>query len=248
MSSPIDWLLRSVCHRGGASDLLPLCLRCSSVYAGVLSGAAFEAILQVVRRRGPGLGGILLNAGGLAAMAVVGLGDLYGLFAVPAAVKVLSGLWFGAAVAFFAMSAIRHELSSTTPSQYTGSDDLLPAAADSCTCSLSPLPSSSSLSSCHTASESRGILWARFLLIGLFAAWSVFAGAGREAALWLVGLTASGGVVVAFAVVNFAFALVLLRGVSRRAWRVAGSAVLLIVLTAVEFGLFRLWRSRCLTP
>jgi len=109
-----DIVIRSICHGGGEhADLLPLCLRCSSVYAGVVLGLTFEAVCLALDKTA-GRKAILLNSVGLALMAVTGIGGLYGLPS-PEVVKVTIGLFFGTAVGFFAASAVAHELAPRRP-------------------------------------------------------------------------------------------------------------------------------------
>ena len=102
MIEPVERLLNCICHRGGPyADVLPLCLRCSSVYAGVLVGLVFELATRGRGRRS----GLALSVAGLALMGVLGLARLYNVFVPPAAVTVFAALWFGAAIAFFAVAA-----------------------------------------------------------------------------------------------------------------------------------------------
>lgn len=111
----VDAALSLICHRGGPhADVLPLCLRCSSVYAGLLVGAAYELSLRLWLQRRPCRPALGLSVAGLLLMAVVGLAGLYGLWAAPEAVKVFSGLGFGWAIAFLAVATIDHELAWPT--------------------------------------------------------------------------------------------------------------------------------------
>jgi len=111
MTDALDWLLRSICHReGDHAALLPLCLRCSSVYAGVLVGALFEAGRLVSRRRS-GRSAVVLGGVALALMAVVGFGQLYGVLRGPEVLSVFAALWFGGAIAFFAANALAQQAS-----------------------------------------------------------------------------------------------------------------------------------------
>ena len=86
--------------------MLPLCLRCSSVYAGACAGVVFEVGLWLTRRPRIATWAIVLNGLAFPVMALVGFAGVYRLAAAPEAVKVFSALWFGSALAFFATNAI----------------------------------------------------------------------------------------------------------------------------------------------
>lgn len=90
-------------------DVLPLCLRCSSVYAGVLLGLLFEVWLLALgmRTRRFVLG---LAAVGMLVQGVVGLIRLSELFPMPETVAVGTGLVFGWAVAAFVVASASYEL------------------------------------------------------------------------------------------------------------------------------------------
>ena len=106
----IDTLLNSICHRSDEyAGVLPLCIRCSSVYAGVLVGLVFEILLYARGRRRSGRAALLINAAALVSMGAVGFGRVYGLFYTPAWLTVFVALAFGAAIAHFAVSAIAFE-------------------------------------------------------------------------------------------------------------------------------------------
>jgi len=114
MSDYLNEILNSICHRGGPHEgLLPLCLRCSCVYAGAFTGIIFEVLLQLWRKRKPGKVDFYLAASALALMGVVGVSGLYGFSIIPDILKIFSAFCFGWAVAFFAISAIGAELDST---------------------------------------------------------------------------------------------------------------------------------------
>jgi uncharacterized membrane protein len=103
-------VLDAVCHRSGEHvDVLPLCLRCSSVYAGALVGLMLEAWLLAVgmRTRRLVLG---MAAVGMLVQGVVGLIRLCELFPMPEAVAVGTGLVFGWAVAAFVVASASYEL------------------------------------------------------------------------------------------------------------------------------------------
>ena len=207
MNDLVDGLLNSICHRGGPhAGVLPLCLRCSSVYAGALLGTLLEIILRIAGRRRAGRRAFVLNAFSLALMGLFGLGGLYGRVTAPAAVKVFIALYFGSAIAFFAVSCIAHELPAPTTGQ-----------------SASIVP--------------------RGLMLLLFASWAAALAAGFAWPVRALGVMAVGGLVVAFVAVNSAFALVILRRVSRPALRLAASGVLVLALGVAEFALFFLWRQ-----
>ena len=207
MSDLVDGLLNSICHRGGPhAGVLPLCLRCSSVYAGALLGTLLEIVLRIVGRRNPGRRAFVLNAFGLALMGIFGLGGLYGRFTAPEAVKVFIALYFGSAIAFFAVSCIAHELAVPTKGR-----------------SASIIP--------------------RGLMLLLFASWAAALAGGSAWPVRALGVMAAGGLLVAFVVVNSAFALVILRRVSRPALRLAVSGVLVLALGFADFELFFLWRQ-----
>ena len=107
MNAIADSVLSSICHRAGEhSDVLPLCERCSAVYAGILVGVVFEVLLQGAGRGRPGRAAVVMASAALAVMAVVGFGGIYGLFQPPESVKVFTALWFGSAIAFFAATAL----------------------------------------------------------------------------------------------------------------------------------------------
>jgi uncharacterized membrane protein len=111
MHELVNTLLDSVCHRSGPyAEVLPLCLRCSSVYAGALAGLAFEWSLMAAGRAAARRADFVLNACALFAMAVVGFGRLYGVLAVPDVITVFTAMWFGSAVAFFASVPIAAQL------------------------------------------------------------------------------------------------------------------------------------------
>ena len=208
MDALFDSLLDAICHRGGQyADHLPLCLRCSSVYAGVAIGGVFEIAVWLWHRRRPGKAALALNAAALGLMAVVGLGGLYGVFSVPQAVKMFTALYFGSAVASLAVWAVCSELAA--PKSQESGQGLV----------------------------SRGIL----LVILVSCTYAM--GSGIAWVLRTLGALAVAGLVVGFLAVNFAFALVLLRGVRRRNWRVGISAPVVVGLTAFEFVLFALWRA-----
>ena len=112
MAAWIDSALYMICHRGGEySDLLPLCLRCSGVYAGVLCGVVFECCLRGFLRQRLSRMDLWLGLAAFAAMGVVGFGNIYHVLEVSAGVKLFLALWFGVSVGFFACAAIAHELS-----------------------------------------------------------------------------------------------------------------------------------------
>jgi len=118
MSQFLDGLLNAICHRGGEhADVLPLCLRCSSVYAGALFGGIFEFIMWLARRPRIGMWAIVLNGLAFPVMGLVGFAGVYGLVAAGEAVKVFSALWFGSALAFFSLNAI---LAMTSAKARTG--------------------------------------------------------------------------------------------------------------------------------
>jgi len=111
MNHWLDPLRSSICHGGGEhADMLPFCLRCSSVYAGALAGATFEIVLRAAGGRRHRRSAVYLASAGLALMAVLGPGGLYGVFAVPDFLKVLSALYFGWSIGFFAISAVANEM------------------------------------------------------------------------------------------------------------------------------------------
>jgi hypothetical protein len=85
-----------------------LCLRCASVYAGAALGILFETVCRILGAR-TGKASILLANTGVAAMAIVGLGGLYGLTSADS-LKVFVALYFGSSLTFFAVSSIAHEL------------------------------------------------------------------------------------------------------------------------------------------
>ncbi len=102
--------LEAVCHRCGAHmDVLPLCLRCSSVYAGILLGLLFEVWL-LARGRRPRLLVPGAAAAGILVQGAVGLVRLLQLFPLPEPVAVGAGLVFGWAVAAFVATAVSYEL------------------------------------------------------------------------------------------------------------------------------------------
>ena len=114
MNELADSLLSRICHRQGVhSDLLPLCLRCSCVYAGALAGAVFEAVRRALGSGHPGHTAYWISGTGLVLMALVGLGGLHKLVWVPDVVKVFTALYFGWSVAFLALSSTVHELDLT---------------------------------------------------------------------------------------------------------------------------------------
>ena len=204
----VDALLSSICHRSDEySGVLPLCIRCSSVYAGVLVGLAFEILLYARGRRRPGRAALLINAAALAFMGVVGFGRLYGLFYTPTWLSVFVALSFGSAVAYFAVSAIAFEFGL---GQRSVSENIMPRAV---------------------------------FLAGL-ASWAVAIQHGWGIGVRMLGFLAGAGVVTAFMVVNFAFALFLLRGIARRRTRITGALPVAAALIAAEFTLFALWRPR----
>jgi len=218
MNAFLDTLLNSICHRTGEhADVLPLCVRCSSVYAGVAMGLVFEAALRLFDRRGPGGLAYIVNALGLGLMGVVGLGGISGLFAVPLSIKVFTGLWFGSAVAFFAVSAIAYELGLAAGR--TGGQAVAPYARTEILRRL-----------------------ARGAFLGLVAVSTCPLVAGWAWAVRWLGGMAWAGLVSAFLVVNFAFALVALRRVNCLPRRVAFSAGLGLALIAAEFATFVWWR------
>ncbi len=110
MSDLVETLLDWICHRGGEHrDVLPLCLRCSSVYAGGLLGVLLEALLRVVLRvKTARLVFVISGPLPLALMGVVGFGDIYGFLTVSSGVKVLTALWFGSALVFLSAEAVLH--------------------------------------------------------------------------------------------------------------------------------------------
>lgn len=75
------------------------------MYAGILAGVVFEALLQGVCSLRPGRKAVLAASAALAMMAVVGFGGIYKLFETPECVTVFTALWFGSAIAFFAVIA-----------------------------------------------------------------------------------------------------------------------------------------------
>lgn len=114
MAGWMDALLDVICHRGGYySDVLPLCLRCSGVHAGILCGIVLEFFVGYVLKRGPSRPGMWLGGLGFAVMAAVGFGGLHGIIAVSFGLKLFVALWFGASVSFFACAAIGHELAGS---------------------------------------------------------------------------------------------------------------------------------------
>ena len=206
MNGCVDELLSSICHRAGNhSDVLPLCLRCSSVYAGVVSGVVLEAALHASASRSRSRSAYLIGAIGLAVMTAVGFGELCGLFPVAEYVKVFSALYFGAAVAFFAIAAIDYEL-GTAGRQKSGGHGL------------------------------------RAVLLGVLALWAARIVSDGAWALKSLGPLAGAGLVCAFSVVNFAFAVVLLRSIVRRRMRVVYSLPVMGLLAVAEFALFAVWR------
>lgn len=86
-----------------------MCIRCSSVYAGVLVGLVFEILLYARGRRRSSRATMLINAAALVSMGVVGFGRLYGLFYTPTWLTVFVAVSFGSAIAYFAVSAIAFE-------------------------------------------------------------------------------------------------------------------------------------------
>lgn len=207
MGEMLNTLLSSICHRsGGHADVLPLCVRCSGVYAGVLLGLFFEIGLLARGRARPGRAAFVIGASGLALMAVVGLGRVYGLFATPEPVTLFTALYFGASVAFFAAASVAHELG---PAQRV----------------------------------ERRRAPARAVLLAALAAGALAVRLDWTPALHLLGLLASAGLAVTFLGVNFAFALVVLRGMKRVGRRLPAAASAGVALAAVEFLLFFLWRQ-----
>jgi len=174
------------------------------VYAGVVLGLAFEAV-RVVFGKTAGRKAILLNSVGLALMAVTGLGGLYSLPS-PDALKVTIGLFFGTAVAFFAASALAHELALRKPG---GKEPLLP----------------------------------RVLFLAAVLSWGAFVALGARWSIRVLGLFATVGVPAAFASVNFAIALVLLRKLRARHRRIVLAALVAVALAAAEIVAFALWRG-----
>ena len=111
MNELADSLLSRICHRQGVhSDLLPLCLRCSCVYAGALAGAVFETVRRALGGGHPGNTAYWMGGTGLLLMAAVGFGGLYRQLAVPDVVKVFTALYFGWSVAFLALASTVREL------------------------------------------------------------------------------------------------------------------------------------------
>lgn len=200
-----DIVIRSICHGGGEhAALLPLCLRCSSVYAGVVLGLTFEAVFLALGKTA-GRKAILLNSVGLALMAGTGIGGLYGLPS-PDVVKVTIGLFFGTAVGFFAASAVAHELALRKPG---GREPLL----------------------------------SRALLLAALLSWGAFVASGARWSHRALGFFAMVGAPAAFASVNLAIALVLLRKLRTRHWRVVVAIVVATALAASEIAGFALWRD-----
>jgi len=114
MDGFLETFLSAICHRGGRyADVLPLCLRCSCVYSGALVGIVFEWVLLMLRKTRPGPWAFCVAAGGLALMALVGLGGLHGVWEVPLWLKLFSAFLFGQSVALFAVTAIAGEFGLT---------------------------------------------------------------------------------------------------------------------------------------
>jgi len=111
----VDSLLNHICHRRGPyADLLPLCVRCSCVYAGALLGAVFEAV-RLARHPGrPSQTAYWLSGTGLVLMGVVGFAGLHHVVIVPLGVKVFVALYFGSSMAVLAVLSGAHELGLAT--------------------------------------------------------------------------------------------------------------------------------------
>jgi hypothetical protein len=103
-----DMILDTICHRAGP-DGLPLCLRCSAVYAGAGVGLLVEWVLVGLRRR-PGRVDYAAAGAGVGATALLGTARVAGLFGTPDWLTVASALWFGWALAFLATWASAAEL------------------------------------------------------------------------------------------------------------------------------------------
>jgi hypothetical protein len=118
MTRLFDPLLDSVCHRAGPhSDLLPLCTRCSSVYAGAFLALLFEVAATLARRPRPGRWEFVAAACAFLAMALVGFARLYGAFLAPEWLAVFVALWFGSSVALLAAFTVGRELASRPPGE-----------------------------------------------------------------------------------------------------------------------------------
>ncbi|MFZ2656110.1 MAG: hypothetical protein WAX69_14360 [Victivallales bacterium] len=108
----MDFIFNNICHHAGAHpNLMPLCLRCSCVYAGVLLGLAYELILfYCTGRREAPLSAVLESSGAMLFFSAIGFFGIYGLFAVPLFLNCFSALYFGAALAFLSLFSISREL------------------------------------------------------------------------------------------------------------------------------------------
>jgi len=110
MSGWVDTVLNAVCHRSGDHvDVLPLCLRCSSVYAGALLGLLLEVGLLGLGLRTRRFV-LRVAAVGMLVTGVVGLIRLCELFPLPEPVAVGTALVFGWALAALAVASISCEL------------------------------------------------------------------------------------------------------------------------------------------
>ena len=201
----LDILLNSVCHREGASAGMALCLRCSCVYTGVFAGLIFEILRRIYGKVKGSAKVYWVAAGGLALMAVVGLGGLSDFWAIPGWLKVFAALYFGWAIAFFSVTAIAVELGMTKQKR---TDGLLP----------------------------------RIGLLGIFVVCTILFELRVAWVLRILDVCGLAGLAAAFFAVNFALALVLLRGIKRLRARIALCLLLLFAFVAAEFALFFLWR------
>ena len=82
----------------------------------------------------------------------------------------------------------------------------------------------------------RWVFLAGLALAGMLVAW------GWPTAIQVLGVLATVGVPATFVVVNLAAALVVLRFVRRRRWRVGIAVVLVPLLVVLEFAMFIWWR------
>lgn len=85
-----------------------MCLRCSGVYAGVMVGLGL-ALARASRSGPPGRFELALWGACILAQAAIGFGDLYGLLASDAALKLGVALAFGTSIAQLAGTAIAIE-------------------------------------------------------------------------------------------------------------------------------------------
>ncbi len=116
----MDCIFNTICHRADAHpELMPLCLRCSCVYAGVLLGLAYELILfYCTRRRDAPLFAVLESFGAMLFFSAIGFSGIYRLFAVPHFLNCFSALYFGTALAFLSSFSISRELRLRDCGQY----------------------------------------------------------------------------------------------------------------------------------